>query len=88
MACVHFIPYSHVDGGCGWVDANWTGAATRFVATRGSPEFINEKLGLGLSNPALNLTSMTTGWANHDDRCWRPGKGRDNMRAWLEGALV
>ena len=95
-----FAPYSHVDGDCGWVDANETAVRERFgrlrgrrqlflgecnVATAGARAWV-QQLGVGGTG---NFSYSTTSWANHND-AWvlRPSKGRDRLRAWLRDVVT
>ena len=93
-----FIPYSHLDGDCGWVDgeraallARWKRMAGRpvlylgecAVATEEGPVWL-KKLGLNGSDAVRGMEFMTTGWANHND-AWvlRNSSARTYMRQWL-----
>lgn len=92
-----FLPYSHLDGDCGWVDAaDFSALARRYerlkgravlysgecnVATQAGPAFL-----AGIEQRgAANFTFLSTGFANHND-AWvlRPSAARDAMRRWLE----
>lgn len=99
-----FIPYSHLDGDCGWVDqdnrsaleARWARLGGRpvlyfgecAVATEGGPAWL-ASLGLNGSAATQHMEFMTTGFANHND-AWvlRYSTARGYMRAWLARVLA
>lgn len=99
-----FIPYSHLDGDCGWVDgSNATALAQRWtrlggrptlylgecaVATQAGPEWLT-KIGFNGTPAVSGMEFMTTGFANHND-AWvlRNSTARTYMRNWLKRVLA
>ena len=98
-----FVPYSHLDGDCGWVDGGdaaalarrWARLAGRpmlylgecAVATEGGPAWVR-KIGMNGSQAVAGMEFMTTGWANHND-AWvlRNSSARTYLRQWLARVL-
>ena len=98
-----FMPYSHLDGDCGWVDQGdnqalamrWARLKGRpclslgacAVATEGGPAWL-EKIGINGTRAVSGMEFMTTGWANHND-AWvlRNSTARTYMREWLARVL-
>ena len=98
-----FLPYSHLDGDCGWVDgsnasalgARWQRLAGRpmlalgecDVATAGGPWWL-QHIGQSKSAAVANVEFRTTGFVNHND-AWilRNSTARSYTRAWLANAL-
>ena len=97
-----FVPYSHLDGDCGWVDSNKQALAARWrrlggrpclylgecaVATAEGPAYL-EEIGMNGTQAVSGMEFMTTGWANHND-AWvlRNSTARTYMREWLARVL-
>ena len=97
-----FVPYSHLDGDCGWVDdvlptakerwARLGGRPTLYlgecaVATQEGPAWL-AKLGINGSAAVSKMEFRTTGWANHND-AWvlRNSSARTYLRSWLDKVL-
>ena len=97
-----FVPYSHLDGDCGWVDHNKTAMLERWrrldgrptlylgecdVATRGGEAYLKE-IGLNGSSAVAGMEFRTTGFANHND-AWvlRNSSARAYLRSWLRKVL-
>ena len=97
-----FVPYSHLDGDCGWVDDVLPSAKERWarlggrptlylgecaVATQRGPTWL-AKLGLNGSAAVSKMEFRTTGWANHND-AWvlRNSSARTYLRSWLDKVL-
>ena len=97
-----FVPYSHLDGDCGWVDDVLPAAEERWarlggrptlylgecaVATQEGPAWL-AKLGLNGSAAVSKMEFRTTGWANHND-AWvlRNSSARAYLRGWLDKVL-
>ena len=97
-----FVPYSHLDGTCGWVDHNKTAMLERWrrldgrptlylgecdVATRGGEAYLKE-IGLNGSSAVAGMEFRTTGFANHND-AWvlRNSSARAYLRSWLRKVL-
>jgi hypothetical protein len=99
-----FVPYSHLDGDCGWVDQdNTTAMLERWgrlggrpslylgecaVATQDGPWWL-EKIGLNGSSATAGMEFRTTGFANHND-AWvlRNSSARAYLRSWLRKVLA
>jgi hypothetical protein len=99
-----FIPYSHLDGDCGWVDQdNHTALQERWTRLGGRPTLYLGECAVATSEGPLWLKTigqngthatsamefMTTGFANHND-AWvlRNSTARTYMRQWLVKALA
>ena len=93
-----FVPYSHLDGDCGWVDMGqpalgerWTRLGGRpmlylgecAVATEDGPNWLR-KIGQYGKHATSGMEFMTTGFANHND-AWvlRNSSARTYLRQWL-----
>ena len=78
-----FVPYSHLDADCGWVDMKQPALGQRWdrlagrptlylgecaVATKSGPEWL-EKIGQNGTHATSGMEFMTTGFANHNDAC-------------------
>ena len=99
-----FVPYSHLDGDCGWVDdgnatalherwARLDGRPTLYlgecgVASDGGPAYL-ERLGVNGTKAVSRMEFMTTGFANHND-AWvlRNSTARAYLRGWLQRWVV
>ena len=98
-----FVPYSHLDGDCGWVDSTQPALDARWdrlggrpmlylgecaVATQGGPEWL-KKIGQYGTHATSGMEFMTTGFANHND-AWvlRNSSARTYLRQWLANVFT
>jgi hypothetical protein len=93
-----FVPYSHLDGDCGWVDNSQPALGQRWkrlggrptlylgecaVATEEGPQWLR-KIGQWGTKATSKMEFRTTGFANHND-AWvlRNSSARLYLRQWL-----